>query len=230
MNYYYKELKVKYNILGFFIIFIKVMFFSILILGTKTFLDEAFYSYRKVFEYIGIGLIIIIGYYCESKAMNFLRLKNFGSLFEQITFYVKKNKHKKAINFLENNFLANWKRVFANAVKEKDIRLKELYFLKYLEARNLIYFDIIQNEYDESLKNNIYNCFDKIIKMSIELNEKESLAYAYANRAKANITIYKLNNDAEYKLNAKDDYNKAIEYIEDNNIKNELKKQLNKIA
>lgn len=230
MNYYYKELKVKYNILGFLIIFIKVMFFGVAILGTKTFLDEAFYSYSKVFEYISIGLIIIMGYYYKAKVIKLLRLGSFGGLFDQISFYVKKNKHQKAINFLENNFLANWKTVFANAVKEKDIRLKELYFLKYLEARNLIYFNIIQNEYDESLKNNIYNCFDKIIKMSVELNEKESLAYAYANRAKANITIYKLNNDAEYKLNAKDDYNKAIEYIEDNNIKNELKKQLNKIG
>ena len=103
-------------------------------------------------------------------------------------------------------------------------------YLRFLELRANLNFVYFLNNYNDSIKEDLIKILDKIIEISNTQDLKQNKAYAYANRAMVNIYTYENKKDKQDKLNAKNDYKKAIEDIEDNNIKNELRKQLNKIA
>ncbi len=154
-----------------------------------------------------------------------------SSIIQTTENYIKKEKYKQANELLDNTFIEKLTRAYKEPLKkDKDKQAKMNLYLRFLELRANLNFVYFLNNYKDSIKEDLIKILDKIIEISKTQDLKQNKAYAYANRAMVNIYTYENKKDKQDKLNAKNDYKKAIEDIEDNNIKNELRKQLNKIA
>lgn len=203
----------------------------LLLVGMLWFMADVLKIADSVLKVIGIILFLVWILYVKVFHAKEKRKMRVSGIIQTTENYIKKEKYKQANELLDNTFIEKLTRAYKEPLKkDKDKQAKMNLYLRFLELRANLNFVYFLNNYNDSVKEDLIKILDKIIEISNTQDLKQNKAYAYANRAMVNIYTYENKKDKQDKLNAKNDYKKAIEDIEDNNIKNELRKQLNKIA
>lgn len=202
-----------------------------LLLGMLWFMADVLKIADFVLRVIAVISFLVWIFYMNLFYVKEKRKIQVSSIIQTTENYIKKEKYKQANELLDNTFVEKLTRAYKEPLKkDKDKQAKMNLYLRFLELRANLNFVYFLNNYNDSIKEDLIKILDKIIEISNTQDLKQNKAYAYANRAMVNIYTYENKKDKQDKLNAKNDYKKAIEDIEDNNIKNELRKQLNKIA
>lgn len=202
-----------------------------LLVGMLWFMADVLKIADSVLRIVAIISFLVLILYMKFFYIKEKRKIQVSSIIQTTENYIKKEKYKQANELLDNTFIEKLTRAYKEPLKkDKDKQAKMNLYLRFLELRANLNFVYFLNNYNDSIKEDLIKILDKIIEISNTQDLKQNKAYAYANRAMVNIYTYENKKDKQDKLNAKNDYKKAIEDIEDSNIKNELRKQLNKIA
>lgn len=171
-----------------------------------------------------VVLISIFSIYIKRIQKKHKREKKVTKIINLIESYIEKEKFDEAKDLLENVFLDILNKAFKEPLRqENDKRMKDSLYLRYVELRANILFNKFINNYNDIQRLSLIEIHDNIIKKSKELNQKENMAYAYANKAIVNIFAYENKKIDKYKTDAKYDYDKAIECTSENILKQELK-------
>lgn len=190
---------------------------------------------------VGIDGTIIKGIIIFIVAIGFLvlimegnKLKNrsltVGLLFDAYNL-IKKERYKRAENILDNSFMVSLNKAYKEPIKnESEKNLKKRLYIRYMELKTFILFNNFIEKGEEDIKQELIIALDNIIKKASEVNLNEKVACAYANKAIVNLFIYEVRGLNDYKIVAKEDYNKSIEYMTNKNIKQKLENRFKNIA
>lgn len=160
--------------------------------------------------------ILLILFFVRKHRKKERKKSEVSKLLETIESYMDKGEYNEANNLLNNVFMTKLNEGFKEPLeKESDKVVKQTLYVRFLELKgNLIFNDFIKKYSDES-REKLTQIFKQIIDIGTDLYLEDSVAYSYANKAMVNMFAYQNTNIDKYKLDAKIDYNKALEYIDE---------------